>query len=805
MSPHRELSILTAALFVLLSSTTVDAANITVTTTADTILPDGQTSLREAFIQANTNLGDDTIILQNGALYLLDFCASGTLQHTEAAPLTIDGNGATLQNNCLDLGMIEATNGDASLAIDNIEMIGFTSTVSLDGAAISVVAGDTVITNTNIHGFEANSGNVINAGDGTAGASGASLTVDNTQIWDNTGNGIRITLGGVSITDAMIYDNSLSGVALTDGSPLVVTNSEVRDNGRAGIRTTGQGSTSAIINDSMVTDNGDTGLICLGCETVTITDSMISGNGAAPIGLLGGGVRISYDQDDPLDAPVTTITNSHIDNNTATGSGGGISIVVLESTEPTAPPAQLTIQDSTINSNVTEDPPTTTHGGGIYVETGGLTLINSHVDGNRAGPVGGSTQSSGGGIYVEELGVVTGATNVTFTSSTVDNNQSNRWGGGMFRRQAGQLNTHDTSVSGNLSDVSGGGFFLVGAEVSLVETVVADNNAPAGGGIQYVRFFDIITGSLTLTRSTVSGNSATGATGGGINVGDDGFETPILIENSTISGNSATTSGGGISMLFGGALTLNHASLANNSAPSGANLSHDISGVLGSLSVTASFFAWPNGGQNCDLGGGAPSSGGFSFADDASCALGPSDLVAMVDPELGPLTDNGGPTQTHLPSMTSPVAGLVPVISCTLAVDQRNIARPQGSVCEAGAVEIEEMGAAPLMGTPGDDVLIGTPGNDLILGLGGNDLLIGLGGDDTIESGPGQDLVFGGSGDDIIEGGPGRDFLIGGPGDDLLLGGPGRDILFGGPGDDTLEGGRGKDRCFPTGYATGDC
>lgn len=804
MSPYRKLSIL-VILFTLFSKASLEAANITVTTTTDNILADGQTSLREAFIQANTNPGDDTIILQNEALYLLDLCASGVLQHTEAASLAIQGNGATIQNNCLDLAVIEATDGDASLAVDNVEMIGFTSTVALDGAAISVVAGDTVITNSNFHGFEANSGNVINAGDGTAGSGGASLTIENTQIWNNTGNGIRISFGSVTITDSMIHDNSLSGVTLTDGTPLVVTNSEVSSNGRAGVRTTGQGSASATITGSIINDNGDTGLICLGCGTVTITGSTISNNGFAPITLPGGGVRISYDQDDPFDSPVTIITNSQIDNNMATISGGGISIVILESSEPTAPPAQLTIQNSTINNNVTENPPTGTHGGGIYLETGGVAITNSYVTGNRAGPEGGSTQSSGGGIYVEELGVITGATNVIFNNSSIDNNQSNRWGGGVFRRQEGQLNANGTSVSGNSSEVSGGGLFLVGGEVSLVETVVADNSAPAGGGIQYIRFFDIITGSLTLSKSTVSGNSATGAIGGGINVGDDGFETPVLIENSTISGNDAATSGGGISMLMGGALTLNHASIVDNSAPNGANLFHDISGVFGSLSITASVLAWPNGSQNCELGGGAPTSGGFSFADDPSCVLGASDLVAMVDPELGPLADNGGPTQTRLPSPTSPVAGLVPAISCIPAVDQRNIPRPQGADCEAGAVEIEEAGTALIMGTPGDDSLIGTMGDDLILGLGGNDLIIGLGGDDTIESGPGRDFVLGGRGDDIIDGGPGRDVLRGGPGDDLLMGGPARDILIGGPGDDTLEGGRGKDRCFSTGYSTSDC
>jgi hypothetical protein len=65
--------------------------------------------------------------------------------------------------------------------------------------------------------------------------------------------------------------------------------------------------------------------------------------------------------------------------------------------------------------------------------------------------------------------------------------------------------------------------------------------------------------------------------------------------------------------------------------------------------------------------------------------------IVGVDPQLGPLRDNGGPTATRgLPS-TSPAVDASPV-GCP-ATDQRGVARPQDgngdgrSICDIGAYE----------------------------------------------------------------------------------------------------------------------
>ena len=65
-----------------------------------------------------------------------------------------------------------------------------------------------------------------------------------------------------------------------------------------------------------------------------------------------------------------------------------------------------------------------------------------------------------------------------------------------------------------------------------------------------------------------------------------------------------------------------------------------------------------------------------------------------VDPQLGPLGNNGGPAQTHLPAAGSPAleAGYAfppPAADACEKRDQRGVPRPQGGgVCDMGAVEV---------------------------------------------------------------------------------------------------------------------
>jgi hypothetical protein len=59
-----------------------------------------------------------------------------------------------------------------------------------------------------------------------------------------------------------------------------------------------------------------------------------------------------------------------------------------------------------------------------------------------------------------------------------------------------------------------------------------------------------------------------------------------------------------------------------------------------------------------------------------------------VDPLLGPLADNGGPTETMRIGAASPARDAIPTPACGQPFDQRGVHRPQGPACDIGAFEV---------------------------------------------------------------------------------------------------------------------
>jgi hypothetical protein len=228
-------------------------------------------------------------------------------------------------------------------------------------------------------------------------------------------------------------------------------------------------------------------------------------------------------------------------------------------------------------------------GAGIANHGATLTLNNVTVSGNGRGIDNG-----------------TGAATVTLNNSTVSGNV----GGGGIYNYHGTVTLNNSTVSGNSSVVLyGGGIFNDHASTSFTlnhSTVSGNSNVTGGGGGGGIANF----GTLTVTDSTISGNS--GFAGGGIYNGNGGTAT---ITDSTLSGNGAYAGGG---ILNRGTVNTRNTVIAGNAAVGG---DLDVSGNLDSL------------GHN--LIGNTQGGSGFD----------PTDLL-NVNPMLGPLQDNGGPTQT---------------------------------------------------------------------------------------------------------------------------------------------------------------
>jgi hypothetical protein len=334
-----------------------------------------------------------------------------------------------------------------------------------------------------------------------------------------------------------------------------------------------------------------------------------------------------------------TLTNSTVSGNTAGYHGGGISNRY----------GDLSLTDSTVSDNTAGD-----YGGGIwhaYSEYGSFTLTNSTVSGNTA--------SYGGGIKGNYL---------TLTNSTVGGNTA-RSGGGM---SGYYLTLTDSTVSGNTAYYGSGGG-IEGSYLTLTDSTVSANTASYnGGGIATTH------GYLTLTDSTVSGNTA-GNHGGGI----WGYGR-LTLTNSTVSANTASYRGGGIWSHY--VLTLANSTVSGNDAnQSGAGIYKDVRS--GNATLTHTIVA-DNGTttSNCNIG--AVNSLGYNLTDDDSCGFTePSDLV-VADAMLGPLADNGGPTETHALLAGSPAIDAGSSDCPPPATDQRGVLRPQGAACDIGAFEL---------------------------------------------------------------------------------------------------------------------
>jgi hypothetical protein len=304
----------------------------------------------------------------------------------------------------------------------------------------------------------------------------------------------------------------------------------------------------------------------------------------------GGGIN---------NAGTLTVDNCIISNNTSFGGGG-----ILNS-------GMLTVSNCTISGNSAN---TAEFGGGGILNFGTLLVSNCTIAGN-------SSDLQGGGVYSH--GTLT-VNNCTIT----ENVASGGWGGGIFSTTT--LTVNNCTVADNVA-TRGGGIFST-ATLTVNNGTIANNVATGGyGGGIYSE------GTLTVTDCTISDNSAAANGGGG---GIYEYQDSAAIISSTVVGNSASGQsvvGGGITS-NGGTLTLNNTIVAGNIAAGGAtdpDLSADVS-----ASVTIGTTTYDEG---YNLIGDGTGSGGVTNGvngDQIGTAATP------INPMLGPLENNGGPTQT---------------------------------------------------------------------------------------------------------------------------------------------------------------
>jgi hypothetical protein len=315
-------------------------------------------------------------------------------------------------------------------------------------------------------------------------------------------------------------------------------------------------------------------------------------------------------------------------------------------------------------------------GGGI-LSTGHVLLVDAEV---RGCLVSGATQARGGGIYAEAgLALVE---SIVSENHAISANAAALGGGTATGiSSAGATVAKYSTVSGNTAEgysSIGGGMLALG-DVTIIGSTIDGNTAGVGGGVS---LDSIAVVAATIERSTVSRNEA--EYGGGI----FSNTVPLAVRNSTVSGNEALHSGG---IYFRkAALTVANSTIAFNRAGTGAGgifasgASVDLqSTIVAANEVAESAYA--------DLDPGAsPVTGSGNLVVDAPSDLLPADTV-RVDPQLGPLADNGGPTRTHALAPAGPAIDAGNNLAA-FDVDQRGpgFARVAGAGPDIGAFEWQD-------------------------------------------------------------------------------------------------------------------
>ncbi len=394
-------------------------------------------------------------------------------------------------------------------------------------------------------------------------------------------------------------------------------------------------------------------------------------NGMAPT--IGGGIDNRAD---------LTLTDATITGNTGP-QGGGISSR-----------GDLTLTRVTLSGNTAPD-----GGGGLWIEPEGSATIHDTIIANNSN---GAGYGDGSGILSEGI--------LTIEGSTVSNNSSNRpalgiegdgsatitdttirdnTGGGIEIVTSGATTIAGSTISGNSSG-TGGGIAVEGdGPLTITDTTMSGNTAGNLGGA----IFQDDTAAMTIERVIFTGNSA--GRGGVIAILDEG---PTTLTNVTMSGNSATQQGGAILRTWGAPFTVINSTIVNNDSPAGGGIyAEEVEPFTLKNTIIAN-----NAGANCafDLGGKTTSQG-HNLSSDNSCKLNAASDLKNTDPKLGPLADNGGPTQTHALLPDSPAIDAGDGNGCP-DEDQRGGLRPVDGPdddgdpeCDIGAYEFGAIVATP--------------------------------------------------------------------------------------------------------------
>lgn len=385
---------------------------ITVTTTADTIADDGQCSLREAIIAANTNGAYGGCTSGGGADTIVFGSAFST--PVQISLTTAGANEDVALTGDLDILETLTISGTGALTIDGMNV----------DRVFDVRPGASLVAT----GLAVRNGTATSDGGGFRVQ--GSLSLIGVTVTANHGGGIANLGGSVTLSSTVVSNNTTFGISNQGSAALTMNAGQIANN--QGVGVTNSTSTATLTGVS-VSGNTSGGLRNQGStqSKLTVTSGVVISNSAASgSGIANEGVGAS-----------TTISATRIGGNVATGSGGGVFNNGI-----------MAITNSTLDHNQARS------GGGIEHFGGNMSLTNVTISGNNA-------TDNGGGIYL--LG------SLTARYATLAFNGAGGSGGNIYHDQAqatySSVLVSDATAGGNCGR-NGGQISTTGNNLESTDT-----------------------------------------------------------------------------------------------------------------------------------------------------------------------------------------------------------------------------------------------------------------------------------------------------------------------------------------------
>ena len=616
--------------------------------------------------------------------------------------------GGTMSNNLAAREGGALWNSTATMTVDGVSINGnIASGASADdgGAGIFnnggtlIVQNNTIISNNIADGASGSGGGILTVG--------GTVTVTNSAVTSNqanrAGGGIELAGGVLNLMDT-ILDMNNAGVSPAVAAP----------GSGGGLHVSGPATTNisgGTTNNNIAANEG--GGLWNGSGVMTIVDHMVdgntaSGNDAMTAGAAGGGGI--YNEGGTLDMSGTTeITNNIADGAQSTGGGilnaagtlmaNDITIAFNQSnragggieTNGSGPVILTNVSLNTNQTGVVTGTGAPGNGGGLHVSGDStIDIFSGTVNGNNAAREGGGLWN-GSGIMTTD--------NVLIDANEALGDAADDGGAGIFNN-GGTLNVmNGTLVSNNIASgasASGGGLLSTAGDVTIMDSTFDSNAANRAGGA-----IELIDGNLIFSNSTMSNNDVNGlagtaapGNGGGFHV--TGMSGTVTISTSTITGNAAANEGGGLWNQGGTAMSVSMSTIDNNTAAEGGGIYNNTGSITSVTTSTISGNAasvsgggLTNNGASLDLNAVTVAmntsvgiAGGIEAVNNVSLKntivalntatsgtdvsglltsndfnlIGSDDLgvfttqtndIEGVDPLLGTLEDNGGVTLTH--------------------------------------------------------------------------------------------------------------------------------------------------------------